>query len=152
MYAIRSYYEGNPEARRYPQLDGIHEDRLVHGLEKPRDNGARGGHIGQVHEHGDEFVPPKSGQGIAVTKRELHAPGEFRQQFVSRLVPMGIVDRLKAVKIEVGDCHMHTPARGLRHRLDDPVLQKEAIGKARERVIMGDFFELALVFLQGRDI
>ena len=144
--------EGETEAGRHLQQVVADAYRLCGRFEQAIEHRYAGRDIVEILQHGDEFVAAETRQRVALTQRLLHARGDGDQQLVAGLVPVPVIDGLEAVEVEVGDGQRIAAAQGLRHRLAHAVGEQDAIGQRRQCVVVGDVFELALVFLERRDV
>ena len=90
-----------------------------------------------VRQQHDEFVAAQAADGVDLAHAGAHARRHFAQHDVAGLVAMGVVDRLELVEVEEhhGAAVLLAPPGG--QRLVQPVEEQDAVGQAREGVVLG---------------
>ena len=141
--------EADADAGAHEDLDPGDDERVAQGApDPPRDGFGRvADAVDRVLSRGlgrdeeEELVAAVAGDCLARARRGAQAPGDRGQELVSGLVTEAVVDQLEVVEVdeEDPDCARLRAA----DRLFEAPLERDAVGKPGEGVVIGDVLELA---------
>ncbi|HEY7746905.1 MAG TPA: hypothetical protein VIA07_11255 [Desulfuromonadales bacterium] len=94
--------------------------------------------IGQVLQDNNKFITTVTRHRIDLPDPAGQFGGNVLEDRVSRLVPQGVIDRLKMVEVDEKNFHQLMVATSLGQRLNQTVFQKGAIGQTGQRVTQGN--------------
>ncbi len=123
------------------QFQGIDLERLGHAGDDPFGDHGRIFRILHL-EHDDELIAPQSREGVLCTQQRGDPLADLDQQLVTKLVTVGIVDRLEAVQVAEHHREAELPALRLLDRLLDAVLQQHPVGQLGQRIMQGGLHQL----------
>ncbi len=112
-------------------------DRQRHGL--GHGEGHVGGLVGalDVGQQHDELVAAQPADGVDLAHAGAHPQRHFTQHDVAGLVAVGVVDGLELVEVEEHDGGAAALAAPGGQRLVQAVQEQDAVGQAREGVVLG---------------
>ena len=91
-----------------------------------------------------ELVAAEARHRVALADVLLDPLGHLAQQLVADRVAERVVDDLEAVEVEEEDGQPLVVAVGLRHGERQAVVEEEAVGQVRQRVVEGEVLDLLL--------
>ena len=99
-----------------------------------RDHLCFGGSV-KIGQENDEFVATHAGDGVSGAHTGAKALGQIAKHRVAHVMAEGVVDFLESIEIHHQQAEAGPePRRAIERRLQ-PVIQPEAVGQSRERVV-----------------
>ena len=92
------------DAARHLQAQPVDDDRRSNRAQQALDQGLAGRCCGEIGEDGGELVATQPRHRVDIAQRGTHPARDLDQEPVPHFVAMGVVDRLEAIEIDVGEC------------------------------------------------
>jgi hypothetical protein len=134
------------------------EQLLVHAirLAQPVDDGTgqqfHARLVAGVADNHGELVAAQTAATLALAHQALQSLRDLRQQLVADEMPQRIVHRLEAVEVDHQESAARAPFVGVTQRVRHCLVQHQAVGQCRQRVVAGEIGDLLGRFLSGRHV
>src|SRR6202045_4321743 len=101
----------------------------------------------QARYEQQELVATRSRHGVADAQGFCQTPAELLEKSVAGRMSQGVVDGLEAIDVEKHHSERLCAALGVCDGLVQAAQEERAVGKSRERVVVGEKPDLPLAFL-----